>query len=152
MDTVDLSIVQAIPEPSRGTYGQTLDAITDETMMKEILGVADDPPARRRWFHDDYFDLFVWETGEEVTLFQLCYGGDSTGRALVWDKRRGLFHDGPLAAADFAGRFEDAASELPENIRREVREKVHEFAGRRLAVQARRKKFRRDAWQQGGPR
>ena len=36
--------------------------------MKEILGVADDPPARRRWFHDDYFDLFVWQTTGEVTL------------------------------------------------------------------------------------
>src|SRR5437899_7882534 len=24
------------------------------SMLKEILGVADDPPARRRWFHDDY--------------------------------------------------------------------------------------------------
>ncbi len=46
--------------------------------MREILGVTDDGPAKRRWFHDEYFDLFVWETGEEVTLFQLAYGGDST--------------------------------------------------------------------------
>ena len=114
--------------------------------MREIQGVADDPPAKRRWFHDDYFDLFVWQTGQEVTLFQLCYGVDSTERALVWDKSRGLFHDGP-AAADFAERFEDAAVELPENIRREVREKVHEFAGRRLTVRSRRSKFRRAAWQ-----
>jgi hypothetical protein len=118
-------------------------------MMKEILGVADDPPAKRRWFHDDYFDLFVWETGEEVTLFQLCYGGDATERALVWDKRRGLFHDGPAASAEFAARFEEAAAALPEKIRREVREKVHEFAGRRIAVQSRRSKFRRDPWQGG---
>jgi hypothetical protein len=28
-----------------------------------------------------------------------------------------------------------------------VREKVHEFAGQRIAVQSRRKKFRRAAWQ-----
>jgi hypothetical protein len=116
-------------------------------MMKEIYGLADDPPARRRWFHDDYFDLFVWETGGEVTLFQLCYGGDSTGRALVWDKARGLFHDGPASAAEFVTRFEDAAESLPRDIRREVREKVHEFAGRRLAVRNRRAKFRREAWQ-----
>jgi len=118
-------------------------------MMREILGVADDPPAKRRWFHDEFFDLFVWQTGEEVTLFQLAYGGDSVPRALVWDKKRGLFHDGP-AAVDFVTRFEDAASELPERIRREVREKVHEFAGRRLAVRNRRKAFRRDAWQKAG--
>lgn len=116
-------------------------------MMKEILGLTDDPPAKRRWFHDDFFDLFVWQTGEEVTLFQLCYGMDSAERALVWDKSRGLFHDGPAAATDFVNRFEEAATALPDNIRREVREKVHEFAGRRMAVQSRRKKFRRADWQ-----
>jgi hypothetical protein len=119
--------------------------------MKEIFGLADDPPARRRWFHDEYFDLFVWETGGEVTLFQLCYGGDSAGRALVWDKSRGLFHDGRPeengGAADFVTRFEDAAEGLPHDIRREVREKLHEFAGRRLAVRNRRAKFRREDWQ-----
>ena len=118
--------------------------------MREILGLADDPPARRRWFHNDYFDLFVWEADGEVTLFQLCYGVDSKERALVWDKGRGLFHDGPAAASDFVARFEDAAVALPENIRREVREKLHEFAGRRLAVPTRRRRFRRAAWQGDG--
>lgn len=118
-------------------------------MMREIFGLADDPPARRRWFHDDYFDLFVWETGDEVTLFQLCYGIDSTERALVWDKARGLFHDGEPGAAEFVARFEEAAAALPDKIKREVREKVHEFAGRRLAVQSRRKQFRRAPWQSG---
>lgn len=116
-------------------------------MMREILGVADDPPARRRWFHDEYFDLFVWQSGDEVTLFQLCYGVDSSERALVWDKKRGLFHDGPMSGADFVARFEDAAAALPDDIRREVREKVHEFAGRRIAVRSRRAKFRRAEWQ-----
>jgi len=38
-------------------------------------------------------------------------------------------------------RFEDAAALLPEDLRREVREKMHEFAGRRLAVLSRRKRF-----------
>jgi hypothetical protein len=118
-------------------------------MMREIHGVADDPPARRRWFHDEYFDLFVWEAGGEVTLFQLCYGQDSSDRALVWDKGRGLFHDGPAGEAEFVRLFEEAAAELPENIKREVRQKVHEFAGRRIAVQSRRKKFRREDWQAG---
>ena len=115
--------------------------------MKEIFGLADDPPARRRWFHDDYFDLFVWQTGAEVTSFQLCYGAGSTERALVWDKARGLFHDGPAGAAEFVARFEDGASALPQDVRREVREKVHEFAGQRLAVRSRRARFRRADWQ-----
>ena len=116
--------------------------------MKEIFGLADDPPARRRWFHDDFFDLFVWQAGGEVTLFQLCYGVDSTERAVVWDKSRGFFHDGPLAANDEVfSRFDEAAAGLPEDVRREVREKMHEFAGRRLAVRSRRRTFRRASWQ-----
>src|SRR6266436_3100782 len=116
-------------------------------MLKEILGVADDPPARRRWFHDDYFDLFVWQAGGEVTLIQVCYGADATERALVWDKQRGFFQDGPPAPQEVFSRFEDAAATLPEEVRREVREKMHEFAGRRLAVLSRRKRFRRASWQ-----
>lgn len=116
-------------------------------MLKEIHGVADDPPARRRWFHDDYFDLFVWQAEGRVTLFQLCYGVDSSERALVWDAARGFFHDGPPASQEVVSRFDDAAAELPEDIRREVREKMHEFAGSRIAVTARRKRFRRAEWQ-----
>jgi hypothetical protein len=116
-------------------------------MLKEIHGVTDDPPALRRWFHDDFFDLFVWTTGHEVTLFQLCYGVDSSDRALVWDKGRGFFHDGPPAPDEVVTRFDDAATSLPEDIRGEIREKIHEFAGRRLAVTSRRRQFRRAAWQ-----
>jgi hypothetical protein len=116
-------------------------------MMREILGVADDPPARRRWFHDEYFDLFVWEKGGEVTLFQLCYGADATERAIVWDKTRGFFHDGPTGPQEVVARFDDAAAALPEDIRQDIREKVHEYAGRRLAITSRRKRFRRADWQ-----
>lgn len=115
-------------------------------MLKEILGVADDPPAKRRWFHDEYFDLFVWQAGNEVTLFQLCYGPDASERALVWDKARGFFHDGPTSG-DVVPRFEDAAATLPADLSAAIREKVHEFAGRQLSVVSRRKKFRRAAWQ-----
>ena len=115
-------------------------------MRKEILGVTDDPPARRRWFHDEYFDLFVWQSGGEITLFQLCYGGDASERALVWDKARGFFHDGP-ASRDVVALFEDAAAALPADLRRSSREKVHEFAGRSLRVVSRRSRFRRASWQ-----
>lgn len=116
-------------------------------MLKEIHGVADDPPARRRWFHDDFFDLFVWTTRGEVTLFQLCYGMDSSNRALVWHKSRGFFHDGTPAPGEVVSRFDDAAAALPGDIRTEIRKKIHEFAGRRLAVTSRRRQFRRAAWQ-----
>jgi hypothetical protein len=36
---------------------------------------------------------------------------------------------------------------LPAELRTTIREKLHEFAGRALAVTARRQKFRRAAWQ-----
>jgi len=116
-------------------------------MLKEILGVADDPPARRRWFHDDYFDLFVWQAGGEVTLIQVCYGADATERALVWDKEPRFLPGRPAGAAGSVFALEDAAATLPEEVRRDVREKMHEFAGRRLAVLSRRKRFRRASWQ-----
>jgi hypothetical protein len=44
-------------------------------------------------------------------------------------------------------RFEDAAAALPEDIRHPIREKVHEYAGTRMAVTSRRKRFRRASWQ-----
>jgi hypothetical protein len=122
-------------------------------MLREIHGVTDEPHARRRWFHDDYCDLFVWQadggdaTAGEVTLFQLCYGMDSAERALVWDKARGFFHDGPPATREMVERFDDLATSLPADIGREIRERIHEFAGRKLGVTSRRRKFRRDSWQ-----
>jgi len=116
-------------------------------MLKEIHGLKEDPPAKRRWFHDDFFDLFVWEAGGQLTLFQLCYGVDSVERALVWDRQRGFFHDGPAASRDVVARFEDAMDGLPSDLRTPIREKLHEFAGRDLEVTSRRKKFRRAAWQ-----
>jgi len=36
---------------------------------------------------------------------------------------------------------------LPAELRTPIREKLHEFAGRDLAITSRRKKFRRAAWQ-----
>jgi hypothetical protein len=72
-------------------------------MMKEIQGVTDEPQARRRWFHDEYFDLFVWQpnAGEsnagELVAFQLCYGRDASEQALVWEQGIGFFHDGPTS-------------------------------------------------------
>ena len=122
-------------------------------MLREIHGVSNEPHAQRRWFHDDYCDLFVWQapagegTAGEVTLFQLCYGMDSAERALVWDKARGFFHDGPPATREMVLRFDDLAASLPTDIGREIRERIHEFAGRKLAVTSRRRKFRRDTWQ-----
>ena len=65
---------------------------------------------------------------------------------VVWDRERGFFHDGP-ASRDVVALFEDAATALPPDLAAEIRQKVHEFAGRQLTIVSRRKKFRRAAWQ-----
>src|SRR5262245_65154430 len=103
-------------------------------MMREIEGVTDEPRTRRRWFHDDEFDLFLWQTGDgEVTLFQLCYATGSGERALVWHRDGGFFHDGVADQRPAGGtepliaRFEAAAAALPSKVRRMVSQRVREY-------------------------
>lgn len=141
-------------------------------MMREILGVAPDAAARRRWFHDEYFDLFVWQVASgEVTSFQLCYGIHSSERALVWQQQRGFFHDGvhgrsvtgdiigggvapggPAGPDPVVARFDAAAGALPGEVRAAVAARIREYVEKQPPVQARRERFRRAAWQkQPGP-
>ena len=122
-------------------------------MMQEILGVTDEPGVHRRWFHDDYFDLFVWQSGAgELVQFQLCYGIDSSEQALVWHKDGGFYLDGAKASGSsrgdpFVTRFDAAARALPEEIRVAMTTRVHEFVHKKDATPARRKRFRRASWQ-----
>ena len=136
-------------------------------MMREILGVAPEAAAQRRWFHDDYFDLFVWQVPDgQVTSFQLCYGIDSSERALVWQERRGFFHDGVsgrTAPGEIIGssptqgstaisdpviaRFDAAAGGLPSDVRAAVAARIREYVEKQPPVHARRSIFRRADWQ-----
>src|SRR5258706_12351339 len=125
-------------------------------MLHEIVGVTDEPPARRRWFHDDYFDLFVWQTRDgEVILFQLCYGIASSERALVWHRQGGFFHDGLEAstreerklAQEVMKRFAEAAPTVPKMIRQTVEVRLQEYMKRNAEAPKRRRTFRRAAWQ-----
>jgi hypothetical protein len=127
-------------------------------MMREILGVTDEASVHRRWFHDDYFDLFVWQAENgEIVQFQLCYGIDSSEQALVWHKQSGYFLDG-VKAGKSAGsktptiepvtvRFQDAARALPEDIRPGLTALIQQFSDKKSTTQARRKRFRRASWQ-----
>jgi len=136
-------------------------------VLKEILDVLqDDPSSRRRWFHDDYFDLFVREAGGELKEFELCYGVASNERALVWSRGRGYFHDGEAGSGDFIGaglgsgdpldadpiiaRFERAAAGLPDALRLALNARLREYALQNAEGSARRKRFRRAGWQTGG--
>ena len=133
-----------------------------QSPLKEILGVGQDRPhSARRWFHNDYFDLFVTQDAEgQLTGFELCYGGHASERALVWEERTGYFHDGvesgegPLLGAGLTpggdvsadpivARLESAAAELPETIRMGLQTRLREYASQGGAAEARRKRYRR---------
>lgn len=63
-------------------------------MLREITGVRqDDPGLLRRWFQDDYFDLFLWVTpAGSVSAFQLAYERTRHERVLSWSSARGFSH------------------------------------------------------------
>ena len=65
-------------------------------MLREINRIQRDPGEPwKRWFTDDYFDLFVWlDDSEEIIRFQLTYSKNKGERALSWQKGKGFSHDG----------------------------------------------------------
>jgi hypothetical protein len=141
--------------------------------LREISGVRqDEPQTMRRWFHSDYFDLFVWQAPEgEVLSFQLCYGIDTSERALVWRRELGFFHDGvelgepgsgraaaspleadgPFPATAVAARFAREADGVPNEIRNFIIARIREFGRLHPYPKSRRRRFRRADWQQRKP-
>ena len=65
-----------------------------EAMLQEIiLHRQDDPNRRKRWFQDNYFDLFTWQSPtDEIVAFQLCYDRKGNERVVSWDSRQGFEH------------------------------------------------------------
>jgi hypothetical protein len=62
-------------------------------MLKEYKNVRQIPgEARRRWFSDNYFDLIVWMSEDEIVGFQLCYDISKAHRALTWHQDIGFSH------------------------------------------------------------
>jgi hypothetical protein len=136
-------------------------------VLREILGVLqDDPSSERRWFHDDYFDLFVRQMGGELAAFELCYGIHSNEQALVWSRGQGYFHDGDTSGGEFIGarlapgdpliddpiiaRFKRSADGLSEALRLALEARLREYALQNAEGSARRTRFRRADWQQTG--
>ncbi len=135
-------------------------------MLQEIFDVLqDDPSSVRRWFHDDYFDLYVRQKGEELAAFELCYGIHANERALAWTQDGGFYHDGE-PSGDFIGaslspgdslqadpiiaRFKEAAAGLPEAMRLALERRLGEYALGDAEGSARRSRFRRADWQRTG--
>lgn len=63
-------------------------------MLREIASVRQDNPSlRRRWYQDDFFDLYTWhEAGGRLTAFQLCYDVRRRQRVLAWNQKHGFSH------------------------------------------------------------
>jgi hypothetical protein len=55
-------------------------------MLREIPAVRQDrADLKRRWYQDDFFDLYTWHAADGTLLsFQLCYDVRGRERALTW--------------------------------------------------------------------
>ncbi len=117
-------------------------------MLREVVNVhQQDPQLRRRWFCDDYFDIFVWERMESnsaIVGFQLCYDKAQHERVLSWRETTGYTHlgidsgepgpatnmspimvaDGVLPLSDVLKKFDAGAARLDSRIRDFIREKL----------------------------
>jgi len=104
----------------------------------------------RRWFHDDYFDLFVkLDRKGEIVAVELCYGAGHKERALVWKKDHGHFYDGPgtdeFDPDDLAARFARECGDVPHRISTSVLRTIQGISEQ--PPRSRRLRYRRENWQ-----
>jgi hypothetical protein len=105
----------------------------------------DEPSRERRWYQDDFFDLFVWtDAAGSISAFQLCYDRSHLERVLVWDATSGFSHrrvddgestpiknmspimvsDGRFSATPIAAAFQQRKGELDA--------RMHDFIYRKI--------------------
>jgi hypothetical protein len=65
-----------------------------EWLMREIGSVRQDSArGYRRWFQDEYFDVFVWQdAGGRPIALQLCYDRDTAEGVISWSETDGFAH------------------------------------------------------------
>src|SRR5262245_36958231 len=127
-----------------------------------------DPALRRRWFENDYFDLFTWQDpAGAVARFELYYDVELNERALAWSRSGGgTYHDGvdhgdssgtpqapiPVPGGKFDSgtvvpRFERDSATLPPELRDFVLAKMRSHLLSQYRLKVGRDKVRREAWQ-----
>jgi hypothetical protein len=136
-------------------------------MLREIVKVSQNQPGlTKRWFESDFFDLYLWQRGDDFTHMQLCYNRGRPGEsAISWKEAAGLFHDGvdatrrteaPLLESGGAfdaervnARFLRESADLPIGVRKFVLAKLHDFSlhGPVKRNHPRRTMVRREDWQ-----
>jgi hypothetical protein len=134
--------------------------------LREVLIVEQtDPSLRRRWFENDYFDLFTWQDAAgALTKFQLYYDVERNERALVWSRAGGTYHDGvdhgdgsrqtPILvrggkfdSGTVVPRFERDSATLPAELRDFVLAKMREHLLAQYRLKIGRDRVRREQWQ-----
>jgi len=137
--------------------------------LREITIVEQrDPALRRRWFENDYFDLFTWQDASGAAKrFELYYDVERNERALVWDRSVGTYHDGVDSGGGSGGhpatpilvsggkfdsgtvvpRFERDSSGVPPELRDLVLAKMREHLLSQYRLKIGRDKVRREQWQ-----
>lgn len=81
-------------------------------MLREIPHVRqDNASVKRRWYQDEYFDLWTWEElgNGQIESFQLCYDKRNDERALSWRRDHGFDH---LRVRTGRGEGDDSAALL----------------------------------------
>jgi hypothetical protein len=115
-------------------------------MLKEYQAKNHKGEPRRRWFSNEYFDVYVWQERESaVTKFELCYDKKGRERALAWAEGVGFCHylidsgeispvknRAPILVADteiipieeLLERFTRESSQIQQEIRSFIIEKI----------------------------
>lgn len=76
-------------------------------MLREIgAGRQDGSRGVRRWFQDEYFDLYLWHDASGAPVaFQLCYDRARNEGAITWSRGAGYGHDRVDAGDDSPKRL-----------------------------------------------
>jgi len=99
-------------------------------MLQEFVRVRQEPPAYRRLFSSNGYDLYIWydETRTVITGFQILYLEGNEQKVFTWDSKKGYDHMGvddwdssrfnktPLLVADGIPNY----ASLYENMKREL--------------------------------
>jgi hypothetical protein len=118
-------------------------------MLYEIQKVKQDPDGyHKRWFTDEYFDLFLWYDAQgKIAAFQLAYDKSHNERAITWKRKGGFMHtrvdDGeatadstmsPILVSDglfdnksVADRFRESAAHIDASVTDFVYRKLLQF-------------------------
>lgn len=122
-------------------------------MLVEIHVMQDEhtPTRHKRWFQDNYFDLFVWQDDDaQIVSFQLCYDRFGKERVISWNHERGFGHhriddgeisphknmspifisDGKFSYEEVVPKFAQAVQHINADIGTFVMQKLAEYGQR----------------------